>query len=216
MKKVLFLLALCATTFSASAASFTFKPNDGSGNTADMFDLDHYYAYSWGVSGASADTLRDSLVSGGQQIVSVKLTIWNVWDWTVENDILNIHLLDDPAKGITSIYDNQSGGDYFAGKGPFLTSWTDPKGGDTSDKTFDFIYNFTTGNINSLTSFILDSTATGMAMFGLGFDPDCHYYNDGIQLDIVTAPKQVPDGALSVSLLGLGLLSLAAFRRFFR
>ena len=214
MNKLISLLAVCALTVAVQATSFTFKPNDGSGNTADMFDLDHYYAYSWGVDGANADTLRTSLVSGGQQITSVKLTIWNVWDWTVEsNDILNIHLLNNPTAGITSTYDNQSGGDYFANQGGFLTSWTDPKGGDTSDKTFDFVYNFNTANIALLTSYLLDATASGKAAFGFGFDPDCHYFNDGIQIDIVTCPKNVPENGLTLSLLGLGLISLAAVRR---
>jgi len=213
MKKLLSLLAICALTGAVQAASFTFKPNDGQGNTADMFDLDHYYAYSWGVNGTSADTLRTSLISGGQQITSVKLTIWNVWDWTVETDILNIHLLNNPTAGITSIYDNQSGGDYFAKQGGFLTSWFDPKGGDTSDKTFDFVYNFNVSNIALLTSYLVDATASGKAAFGLGFDPDCHYYNDGIQLDIVTGPRNVPENGLTISLLGLGLISLAAVRR---
>jgi len=208
MKKLLSLLAIAALSVSTHAASFTFKPTNG------QFELDHNYAYSWGINGTSADALRTSLVSGGQQITSAKLTIWNVWDWTVEsNDILNIHLLDDPTKDITSIYDNQGGGDYFAPQGGFLTSWTDPKGGDTSDKTFDFLYNFTGANISLLTSYLLDPTANGKAAFGLGFDPDCHYFNDGIQLDITTGPKKVSDNGLTLGLLGLGLLSLAVVRR---
>lgn len=213
MKKLLSLLAIAALSVTTQAASYTLKPNDGEGNVADMFDLDHNYAYSWGISGTSADALRTSLISGGQQITSVKLTIWNVWDWTVESDILNIHLLDDPDTGIKSFLDNQSGGDYFKAQGGFLTSWTDPKGGDTSDKTFDFVYNFTGTNISLLTSYLVDATANGKSAFGLGFDPDCHYYNDGIQLDITTAPKNVPDNGLTLCLLGLGLISLAAVRR---
>ncbi|MFT3870305.1 MAG: hypothetical protein QM715_17795 [Nibricoccus sp.] len=216
MKKLLSLAALGLFAITAQAATFTFTPNDGQGDLDDLGDLDHYYAYSWGISGSSVESLRTSLISGGQQIQSAKLTIWNVWDWTVEPDVLNINLLDDPTKNVVAYWDNQSGGNYFAPQGGFLTSWSDPKGGDTSDKTFDFVYNFTTSNIGLLTSYIIDSTSYNKAVFGLGFDPDCHYYNTGVQLDIVTTPKQVPEGAFTVSLLGLSLLSLAGMRRFIR
>jgi len=223
MKKLLSLIALGALAATAQATTYTFMPNDGSGNVADMFDLDHHYAYTWGIDGSSADALRTSVVSGGQQITSATLTIWNIWDWTVEpNDILNINLLDDTTKGVTSILDNpydvelvdNAANDYFGSTG-FLTSWEDLKGGQQPNPKFNLVYNFTGVNISLLTSYLLDSTNAGQAAFGLGLDPDCHYYNDGIQLVVNTAPKNVPENGLTLSLLGLGLVSLAGLRRRF-
>ncbi len=210
MKKLLTIIALGAIAVSSHAASFTFSTGKGE------FELDHYYAYSWGINGTSANTLRSSLLTGGQQITSAKLTISDIWDWTVEKDILYINLLDDPTKNIKKYYDNQATSNYFSPTGSFLTSWSDPKGGNTSNKSFDFVYDFSLANIGLLTSYIVDPTASNKAAFGFGFDPDCHYFNNGIKFEVVTAPKRVPEGAATVGLMGFALLGLAVFRRYVR
>ena len=205
MKKILSLIAIGALAATAQATTFTFAPT-----TADLFDLDHSYAYKWGVDATLSNTLRSELVSGGKKITSATLTIKNIYDWQVETtDILNINLFDDTKTGIEQIWDN-SNGDYFGSTG-WLTSWSDPVGGHATG--FNFVYSFSTTNLSLLTSYLVDATSANKSAFGLGFDPDCHYYNEGIKLVVTTAPKSVPEGGLTVGLLGLGLVALAGVRR---
>jgi hypothetical protein len=46
--------------------------------------------------------------------------------------------------------------------------------------------------------------------FGLGFDPDCHFYNNGVRLNIETAAVPIPG---AIWLLGSGLLGLLVRRK---
>jgi len=51
------------------------------------------------------------------------------------------------------------------------------------------------------------------ADFGLGFDPDCHFYNNGVTFTVETSPYSVPDTGATLALLGSCLAGLAAARR---
>jgi len=126
MKKILLLLsilALCVTTHAGSYQYSTtvFRPDDKNGDDPDdVFDLDHHYAYTWGIADAAIDSpntysgLKNQLAGGsGWSIDSVKLTFKDIWDWVVEpNDRLWVNLLDtdyttahsgkDLIKGVTS------------------------------------------------------------------------------------------------------------------
>jgi hypothetical protein len=198
MKKLLTFCFVSTLALAARADTFTFTPSD-----ADIGDLDHHYAYTWGI---NLNLPSDS------KIVGATLTIQNIWDWRVENDKLFIRLLDDPSAGIKTFLDNTNDNvlaDYFLGQGTSLTTWTDPKGG--YDRGFDFTYNFTASQLDALTSYITNGHTAGNADFGIAFDPDCHYYNDGISLSVQTS--KVPDGGMSVVLLGLGLLAISGIRR---
>lgn len=171
--------ALCvAGAASANTILKTYTPGD-----KDLDDLDHYYAYEWGFKTGLPD---------GYHITEATLTIKNIWDWTVEKDILNITMLDDPFIGTKQYYDNQSGGDFFAGKGVKVGSWSDPAGGKATG--FDLVFDLKSlGLLDDLNAFAKDGT------LGFGFDPDCHYYNDGVHLNI----KAVPEPA-SMTLLAIG------------
>ena len=81
----LFVLTVGASLASAQTTK-TFVPSN-----TDLSDLDHYYSYTWGI---------DNVVPAGQIITGAKLTITNIWDWTVEDDILYVNMLDNPASGV--------------------------------------------------------------------------------------------------------------------
>lgn len=221
MKKILaglFTLLLSAATY---ADTFVFQPTltwqqkqtDGDGNYVDAFDLDHHDAYRWGI---------DWKLPANHVITGARLTFKNIWDWQVENDKLYIRLLDDTPAGLTKFDDNDYDNvlsDYFYGQGVKLFEWSDPKGGNNGqDKVLLLTLNFTAAHLVSLTNFTTDPTSAGLAAFGITFDPDCHYFNDGIKLYIDTycPPTRVPDEGMTGFLVGLGLLGLAFARRFAR
>jgi len=264
MKKILTFLCVLALTVSVHAAGMyqytttVFRPDDKEGDTDDMFDLDHHYAYTWGITAAvnqsgwgTYGNLKNQLQGGsGVTVQSVTLTFKDIWDWTVEpNDRLWVNMLDteydsqhsgkDLKKGVTSITDNADdvestapGSNYFNNKGTALSNWsasngtsgtggywTDPKGGNEAYKT-NVTFTFTAAQISALWTYINNggatSSSTGYADFGFAFDPDCHYYNTGVELKVVTKRYFVPDGGTTVTLLGFGLLALAGLRRLLR
>lgn len=200
MKKLLTFCFASTMALVAQADTFTFKPSD-----ADIGDLDHHYAYTWGISWN---------LPAGTQITGATLSIKNIWDWKAgERDQLYIDLLDNTSTGIKTYLDNTNDNvlsDYFAGKGTALTIFEDDKGGVARNNNF--AYNFTSGQLTTLTNYITNGHTIGKADFGISFDPDCHYFNDGITLTITTS--RVPDGGLTVALFGLGLLALSRLRRF--
>lgn len=203
MKKLLTLLLLSIAPCLVHANTITFSPNPG-----DLGDLDHHSAVTWGISSVN--------IPAGQVITGAKLTISHIWDWQVENDKLFIHLLDSPAKGVKDFADNTNDNvisDFFSGQGILLTAWTDPYGGSNGAHAIDLTINFNASQLSTLVSYINNSTPSNKAVFGFGFDADCHYYNDGVCFEITTAPQSVPDSGASAMLLGMSLLTLGLFRR---
>src|SRR5688572_17856397 len=158
MKKIILLLSTLALGVTMHAGSYQysttlFRPDDKQGDPDDMFDLDHHYAYTWGISSAvsgsglnSYSGLKNQLgVNTGWSIDSVTLTFKDIWDWVVEpNDRLWVNLLDtnytgnsnkDLKKGVKTFQDNaddiesnQAGSNYFNNKGTALSTWTASNG----------------------------------------------------------------------------------------
>ncbi|MES2694014.1 MAG: hypothetical protein V4773_11110 [Verrucomicrobiota bacterium] len=204
MKTFLRLAALSlGLAASAHALVFTFTPNP-----SDLGDLDHTNATTWGINW--------NAIPPGHVITGAKIKIDNIWDWKREDDALFIRLLDDPKKGVTHYSDNTNDNllsDYFAGQGIALTTWSDPNGGNNGANSTDFVYTFTATQLSLLTSYITDPTAANRAVFGLSFDPDCHYYNSGVCFEITTAPASVPDASPTALLLGVAAAGLMLVSR---
>lgn len=183
-----FLVAGMLVAGIASAQSTKiYVPSD-----ADLGDLDHYYATSWGIS--------DTPLAPGTVVTGATLTIKNIYDWQKENgDILYVSLLDNPAMGIKTFYDNMTGGDYFAGQGVSVGTWTDPQGG--NPRNFDLTFDLgALGLLDELQAAMKDGK------FGFGFDGDCHYYNEGVKLKVTTAAVPEPASMAALAIGGLGLI----------
>lgn len=182
------LLVLFLLSGNASANTYTF-------NLGDLGDLDHYWAYAWGT---------NFNLPAAEKITGASIFFDDIRNWDRNPNILYVHLLDDPSPGKTIMYwDNQNGGDYFAG-------WTNTILLNQYDNlpayAQDITYPFDAAEISTLTSYVADG------IFGLGFDPDCHFYNSGISLTIQTAPIPEPSSVLLLGA-GMGLLGLAAYRK---
>lgn len=170
----------------ASAKTYVFKPDP-----ENLDNLDHYKFYSWGISWVKPQ---------GEIITEAKLVIKNIYDWTVEEgDVLYTTLLDSPATGFKTFFDDQGGGDAWAGQGPKVGEFTDPYGGQA--RGHDLVYTFS--NLGLVDD--LEQMVTNDNKFGFGFDPDCHYFNDGAYLKVTT--EVVPEPATMVAL-GTGIAAL--------
>lgn len=207
MKPVLTLVLLAFSCLNASAVSYSYVPS-----TPDFNDLDHHSAYTWRL---------DNINLGGATITGASLTFKNIANWDPNPNILFMHLFDTAIySGVRSftdasgapVPDNQMA-DNFAS--PLLSS--NPLIAAGTGNTFltshsftmtpvTFTYYFTAAQLVALQAYI----ANGHDI-AFGFDPDCHFFNDGVTFTI-----SVPDGGETAIMLGVVAVGLAATRRFVR
>lgn len=191
------------------ADTYWLKPNDGGRRAAnwngtsdmanDLWDLDHGQYYTWVVGGN---------IPEGQKIAEATLFFNDIRNWRYnEENNLWVHLLDfdNPGHVVPGTYrnrDTQWGqADQFAGQGVLLNQWHNLSG-----TAQDITYIFSRSEIAAMNTYIEDG------LLGLGFDPDCHFYNNGICLKVETVPVPVP-GALLLGVLGLGTTLVRRWRR---
>jgi hypothetical protein len=188
-KRSLTLLAVLLVASSVAAADtvLTFTPDP-----SDLDDLNHQWVYLWGV----------DVPLGPEEFVSAaELTFYNIHNWNDGSNDLFIHQLDWTELGVEQAYDDQGGGDYFAtaylGEHTHLVTYQN-----LPSTPQDLTYAFTGGDLAVLNGYLADGRV------GLGFDPDCHFFNDGVELSLVVIPEPA-----SLVLLALGCLVLTVVKR---
>jgi len=171
------VLALLATA--ASADVITLQPTP-----ADLYDLDHNRYYTWGFGPDFGEP--DPIVIGAT------LDFDNIRNWDNGSNWLHVHLLDSAPPGVTTYYDGQRGGDNLAGVGVHLITYQN-----LTTSRRDIAYTFDADELAALNHYLANDDVAG-----LGFDPDCHFYNDGVGLTL-TYTDEIPEPAC-VTLIGAG------------
>lgn len=177
---MLWLLSISA----AGATTYTFSslPND-------LGDLDPSRAFKWGV---------DWSLPGGERIVGASLFFDEFHNWKNTPNDLHVTLLDTAPAGVKTYLDDTGGIDYFSGTGLLLNHFHN-----VGTIAWDTAYIFDNDELTALKAFLADGN------FGLGFDSNSHFWNNGVYLSIETAATPVPAPIL---LLGTGLIGIAGFR----
>jgi hypothetical protein len=88
-------------------------------------------------------------------------------------------------------------------------TYTDPKGGGPGVTV---TITLSAANLALLNTYLV-ADDTGSADLGLGFGPDCHFFDGGASLSITTGAKPVPDTAATAAMVGAALLGLFGFAR---
>ncbi|HEY3664175.1 MAG TPA: hypothetical protein VGL24_13560 [Chthoniobacterales bacterium] len=206
-----FLACLClAAAAQATVTTLSFQPNP-----ADMNDLDHHLAYTWRL---------DNINLNGMAITGATLSFTNISNWDTNPNVLHLHFLDTAINpGVASFVDDPTNGvpvtdltdDFISTRYHNDPNWLVKAGtADTflADKSFtttgvNYTYNFTASQLQTLASYIANNSD-----LAFGLDPDCHFFNDGINFTMTLTP--VPEIAALYPI--LSLLAAVALTHFLR
>ena len=206
------VLAITATSI-ASAAMTSFQPNP-----VDLNDLDHHEVYTWRI---------NNINLGSETITGASISIKSIANWDSNPNTLFIHLLDTAKQsGVRSFVDDPSNAspvpvsqiidDFANPRYHNQGAWLVANGtADTflTSRSFtttptDYVYTFTANQLNALNGYV----ANGKDI-ALGFDPDCHFDNNGVTFKITTAAVPEPSALV---LLGGGIIGLVCRHRTMR
>lgn len=171
------MVAVGVITVSANADVYTFQPDP-----ANLDNLEHSKYYAWKI---------DFSLPSGETIDSASLFFDDIYNWNDDDNVLYVSLLDGNWlwDGLSTFSDDQGGGDntFDFGGAVSLVKYENLPGG--YDNRQDITYIFDSSEIGTLNTYVLYDDN-----FGIGFDPDCHFNNDGVTLTIATVP--VPGAVL--------------------
>lgn len=193
------------TLGSAQAVPTTYTPSP-----SDLGDLDHHLVYTWRIDGVS---VNPASISGAT------LTFTSIQNWDGNPNVLHLHLLDTAKySGVHSFVDDPTGAapvtdftdDFISTRYHGQSNWLVAAGtSDTflADRSFTltpetWTYTFTPAQLAALRADIANGNN-----FALGFDPDCHFFNNGIKLTLDT---RVPDTGNTFAMLGSAAVMLFA------
>ena len=194
MKKSL-MLAVVAALLAVPALAGPSVVTKYQPTPADMYDLDHWKYYVWTIDlGFEATQYKP--------IVGAVLSFDNITNFAAQDNIMYLHLLDagmNDVVGLAVMNDNSHfGGDAFEGEA-LIGTYVDTN--DTPGQPLvreDISFTFDADLIALMNQYAQDGR------IAIGVDPDCHFFNDGVEL---TVTRIVPaPGALLLGSLGMGLV----------
>lgn len=183
-----------ATTLTTAAITIVLASSAAFGgvhtySTNDLQSLDHNWAYTWGLT---------KLWAANEQVVEATLLFKSLRE-NYGDDEMFVRLLPSASAGVSSVNDGNSNGDYFNGIGMLLEHYQN-YGSTPTDAS----HTFTAAELSGLNTYAADGN------FGIGLDPDCHYYNCGVELAVRT--EIIPEPT-TISLLGLSTVGVLLRRR---
>jgi PEP-CTERM motif len=199
-------------TITAGTVHYEIEPVKDN-NWIDVNDLDHDYAYIWKIN-------LDGIVGEDEVITKAMLFFDDIRNWDNNYNIIRASVLDvttPPLQApqddhIFAVKDNQNPSDYFSIN--YDIHYTDATSVgnfvNLSTTATDQTMVFSSVAISDLNAFKADNN-----WIGIGLDPDCHYYNNGVKLIIEKETQSVPEPSI-LSLLGFGLLTILGISRYRR